>query len=177
MGHEKQEPSVQEELQSIAPRLAQMKDQEPRLTAPDGYFDQLSDELFRRIREDERRSGPQLEQGIFWQRVRNYLFGIRQRPVYAMALAGLALLLVCIAVFSVPGKSDDLAEINLSDEEINDYINYHLDDFDLNLLAEEAAGDPDAQDELILKEDSLDDPLLDQYFDELLDEIDLEELL
>ena len=176
MGQKKEKRSVMEELESLAPRLARLKEQESRVEIPSGYFDQLSDDLFLRIREDADRARSQSDRVAFWGRFRDHLLEVWQRPAYATALAGLAILLVGIAIFNNPGPVGELTDINLSDEDITEYINYHIDDFDLNLLAEEAAGDLEEGD-FIFEEDSLPDLLPDRYFDQLLDEIDLEELL
>ena len=69
-----------------------------------------------------------------------------------------------------------MGENAMSEEGINEYINYYLDDFDLSLLAAEAAFNfPET--ELFPDEDSVEENAMQDYFEELLEDVDLEELL
>ncbi|PHN03896.1 hypothetical protein [Flavilitoribacter nigricans] len=176
MGNEKNKRSVREELESIAPNLARLREQNSPPEVPPGYFDQLSDEVFRRIQREEAAARDVPAAPPVWQQWWQGLSSLFQRPAYALALAGVAILLVTISVFNRSEVADTTPDIAMTDEDINDYIDYHIDDFDLDLLAEEMAEEPGSA-PLLMEEDSLDGELMEEYFDELLDEIDLEDLL
>lgn len=175
MGKEKNKRSVREELEVISPQLARLKEQVPPVDIPADYFDQLSDNVMRQIREEAaatRKPAPESPWQAWW----SALLSIFQQPAYALALASVVIVLVIVLVLRPDNQSQTGMELTMSDEDINDYINYHIDDFDLGLLAEEAADDPEEL-PLLMEEEELEKGAMDEYFDELLDEIDLEELL
>lgn len=175
MGNEKNKRSVREELEVISPQLARLKEQVPPVDIPTGYFDQLSDNVMRQIREEAaitRKPVTESPRQPWW----SVLFNTFQQPAYALALASVVILLVSVLVLRPDNQAQTGIELTMSEEDINDYINYHIDDFDLGLLAEEAADDPE-EELLFMEEEELEKGAMDEYFDELLDEIDLEELL
>lgn len=174
MGNEKHKKSVEDELESVAPHLAKLKRHSLPVDIPEGYFDQLSDDVFRRIRKEEaarHSAGPSL-----WVQWWAFLSGWFQRPAYALALASVTVLLVSIAIFNSGGQPADTLELSMTEEDINDYIDYYIDEFDFRLLAEETPDSPEIT-PFSIQEDSLVEEELDEYFDELLDEMDLEEFL
>jgi hypothetical protein len=174
MGKKIQGKSVREELESISPPLAKLKAQSSPVKIPERYFDQLSDEVLQRIKREEGLSirTPEVPRQPWWAAIS----GLFRRPAYPMALAGIAILLICITVLPFGGPVEIHPELAMSDEDINDYINFHIDDFDLSLLVEES---PEAapNESFMMEGDSLDKEGMDEYFDEWLDEISLEELL
>lgn len=175
MGKEKNKRSVREELELISPQLARLKEQVPPVDIPNGYFDQLSDNVLQQIREERsiaRKPAAEASGQQWWAP----LLRLFQQPAYAMALASVVLILVSVLVLRPDDQRRNEVELTMSDEDINDYINYHIDDFDLGLLAEEAADELEGM-PLILENTNLDKGEMDEYFDELLDELDLEELL
>lgn len=166
---------IEEELESLAPGLARFRKSEAPLEAPPGYFDQLSGEVWKKWQAPEAPSvagNPKRRQqwlphwlAEFW------------RPGYAYALAGVALVVIGLSVFFRQDASDpSLSGMTLSAEEIESYIYANLDEFDLSLLAEESLPEL-PENEPVPEGDSLQETELDEYFDELLDEIELEELL
>lgn len=175
MGKSKHKITVQEELEALSPGLAKLKKQGTPVDLPPGYFDQLSDSIMQRIAQEQAtpKADPAADRQPWWIFLERFL----PRPAYAMALAAGLVLLVSIGILrSINQPGSTTPELALSDADINDYINYHIDDFDLGLLAEEASDTPQEA-PLMLEEDSLDQEEMDAYFDEWLDEIDLEELL
>lgn len=172
MGKKEPKKAIRDELKAIAPQLAKWKDQSAPVDIPTGYFDQLADDVFQKIREEEtvRNPAPMAPRQPWWM----VLQGFFQRPAYA--LAGVLILLVSIAVFQFRGQPEVAPNLTMSEEDINDYINFHIDDFDLSLLAEETQ-EVSPERPLIIEGDSLDKEAMDEYFDEWLDEIELEDLL
>ena len=166
--------SVLEELEAIAPRLAHLKKEAHPEEAPAGYFEKLSTEVWRRIEQEkpERRPARESLWGMLWESIRSYLL----RPSFGLALFAVTALAIALAVWPEPGTGPAPAAAVLTDEEINDYIDYYIDDFDLSLLAGESLS-PAVQMEAPAPEDSLDEKAIEEYLDEILDEIELEELL
>lgn len=175
MKNEEQHKTIKEELEELAPTLAQLKARELPLEAPPAYFDQLSDELWQKwqVNTPEPTVREQNRWSVWWAN----LFTWGWKPAYSYALAGIAVVVISLTVLL---RQNDLQasieETALSQEDIEYYINANLDDFDLGLLAEESMPLPLEQSRLP-EEDSLKEPELEQLFDELLDDIALEELL
>lgn len=177
MGNKERRRAVLEELESIAPKLAEVKKTVPPVNTPPHYFEALSADIFRRIREEETRPSVRknwLERcRLLGQEALGFLF----RPSYALALGSVAILLIGAFVFFLNQASPSTStEIVLSDSDINEYLEAYIDDFELGLLAEEVPGNSEEV-EMFPAGDSLEEDLLEDYFDELLDDLELEELL
>jgi hypothetical protein len=175
MSKEVNRNAVRDELEEIAPQLARLKGVVPPVDIPDGYFDQLTEDVMQRIRTEEaagRRTAAETPRQPWW----SDLVAMLYRPAYAMALAGVVILLVSVLVMRQTVQPEGPPELAMSDEDIHDYISYHIDEFDLGLLAEEIT-DRIEEVPLLLEEDSLEDQELEDLFDELLDEVELDELL
>lgn len=173
MSKEKQERSVREELEALAPGLSRLRAQEMFPEPPVGYFDRLPDEVWQRIRREDVREAS--GSAAFWSRVRRLKPAPGFRSVAYAAAATIAILLISLALFTGRQHAGGTEELSLSASDINEYIEYHIDDFDLRLLAEEAAGDE--EEELLKAEDSLRDGAIENYLDEIIDDLELEELL
>lgn len=174
MASSKQRKVILEELEELAPNLAKLKQAEKPLDIPADYFAQLSTELLQEIGKEQSISATSTNatRQSFWQRLLELIF----QPSYAMAIAGVAILIIGFSIFDNSGTEIALAEEPLSDEEINNYIESHLDDFDLNLLAEELPVDP-LELESLLEENDLEENDMKDFFDNILDDVDLEDLL
>ena len=167
-----EQKNIQEELQELAPNLAKLREVEKPLEVPVHYFDQLSTDLLEKVRKEQSSTSTTKDFQPFWEKLLQTLL----QPKYAMAFAGVAILIIGLFLFSTNNIETPHHAITLSDQEISNYIELHIDDFDLNLLAEESSIDEEGS-ELFIEEGYLEDDEVDNYFDELLDEVDLEDLL
>jgi hypothetical protein len=176
MKHQREHNKIQQELEEMAPGLARLRSGESPIEIPPAYFDRLSEEIWMKLQ-----TAPAPKPVISWrERRRDWLeknFAVPWKPAYAYAIAAVAVVVIGTSVlFQKESRPIVSAEVTLSDEDIETYINAHLDEFDLRLLAEESTPDPIEAD-FSSDEDSLNEQEMDRYFDELLDEIELEELL
>lgn len=174
MEEQKEHKYVQQELEALSPTLARLKSAEKPVAAPAYYFELLTGQVLDRIRQQE-----EATQGIRFHRpltIWGKLSDLFRQPAYGLALAALLLLLLALPLWLLqagPGQSNALT---LSEEEINTYIDQYLDDFDLGLLVEEADWNEPGT-EVFTEEDSLREEEMQDFFDELLDDVYLEELL
>lgn len=174
MGNQEKARAIRDELESLAPNLARMKEAESKVDIPEGYFDQLSTTVFDRLR-DEAVARP-AENASWWNRLWAEIAVWWLQPSYAGALLGLAILLVGTVIFLDRQPEATAGEIVLSEKDVNDYINFHIDEFDLSLLAEESA-EQSGESMIFSEEDPLRAEEMEDYLDEWLDEIELDELL
>jgi hypothetical protein len=174
----KDKDEMRKELEGLSPLLHQLKKRHPD-TPPDqipkGYFHRMQDEVLGRIREEERQRSPgsTTSQWVEWFR---QLFS----PKLVVGLATAAVLVVAglwwmnrsVNIQTVEG---DIAWSSLSQNEVNAYVNENLDEFDLDLIVrytEDASSPMD----LFLPE-QIEEEALDQYLDEIIDDLDIEDLL
>lgn len=165
----KRDDTVRNELEALAPRLARLKDERPDdgFVPPSGYFSGLADEVQERIRRQA--AGEPTRIPRF------------RRPAIRRLLraAAVALLLVAGAYWWLtPSGQDEPPAAALTADEIADYVNQNLTEFDEELVIE-ATGDADAE-WLLLPTPGDDDAELNDYYEQLLRELDetqLEDLL
>ncbi len=125
----KKNNDIQEELQTLgADRLQQLHDQRADWSPPEGYFDQLADQVLAKAKEETTRVVP---------------LGSKWRPILRIA-AAIALLVTAVWwVMRDSGATriEPLAEVSLEDlsaEVIESYVLAHVDEFDIDLLEEVA---------------------------------------
>ena len=125
----KEDNNIKEELQALgAERLEQLHSQRPVWSPPEGYFDQLADQVLAKAQEE---ATPVVSLGSRW------------RPILRIAAA---IALVATAAWWVMRDTgsttiEPLAEASLEDlssEAIEGYILAHVDEFDIDLLEEVA---------------------------------------
>lgn len=175
----KEKSHIQEELEGLSPKLAQMKAEgiQP-FRVPEGYFEGLPGDVLRRIRAEEglaREEAPAAQPG--WpERIRQALH-ILLRPRYAVGLASAAVLVAVGLYFFWPARTAEPVQplANLSQEEIAAFITTNIESFDIDMMVEAS---------VISNEDvpgvdlfqSLDDKDLGRYLDQYLEDMSLEEL-
>jgi hypothetical protein len=164
---------VQKELQEWSPLLARMREQETGFTVPDNYFQDLTGEILQKTiapatKAKKQRNG----------RFRGFLSGLQVawQPRYAMAMAALALLIIAGLVWLRPAADDrpiEMAWSDISVEEMTSYVQANIQEFDLETLVEMA---PDMETQSILEGAEIEPDILDNYLEEIIDDVDMEEL-
>ena len=155
---------IREELESLSPFLAKMKEQEDGFEVPKNYFQSLPNQVFEKLGTEP--SPLKIEQKSasgFWVNPLRFLF----QPKYAFALASVALLLIA-SVFWINNTPEEGLLANLSDEEIESYIFNNIDEFDSELWMENDLGFDDL--DLSNEEEE-------EYLDDLIEDMDVEDLL
>ena len=177
MRSKKEPEGIRKELEDLAPGLAQLKANEKLPDIPVHYFEELPDQVFQRIRAAQAAPAHRHE-GRWWPQLWQLIRQVFAQPAYAVGLAGLALVVIALGVLHRAHNSAAGDAVALSDEDILKYIDYHIDDFDLGLLMEgDDQGYLEEEEAALPAEDSLEQGDLEDYLEELLDEVGLEELL
>lgn len=176
--HPDRKKEVKEELKELSPLLYQLKEKDPPFKVPEGYFNQLQNELLEQLRESPEQNSSK-RSGWNIQKLLDQIGWLFQ-PRMGMAAASVLILLVAAWFLFQPNEGVPGHELNfasLSIEEIQNYINNNLDDFDEETVKKVAQDDQNIQ---WIPQNDIDTEELDRYLDEMLEEIDpreLEELL
>lgn len=162
----KEKEAIRKELEELAPGLSRIGRKQPFHTPPT-YFRELPDEILEKVHEQRPSS-----------RLLTWLEGLFGTP------ARLAWQLATVAVLVVVGfwayhHSRDTIDYNyptiadLSIEEVELYVDNHIDEFDVDILLEESNLEYTDVPLLILDSN---DVIEDEYLEEILDDLDLEDL-
>ncbi|MBK7408543.1 MAG: hypothetical protein IPJ40_11090 [Saprospirales bacterium] len=151
--------ALRKELEKEAPFLARLKEKPGGMTVPEGYFDQLQQEVLKRAATENQRPSRRVFQ--LWPRM-------------AVAASFVAAIGLSIFLFQPDHPAANQESLAISAEEVDQYISQHIDDFDLDMLIQYASVSENEGG--LFNDATLDDPQLQQYMEELLDDIDLETL-
>ncbi len=160
---------IRKELEEISPFLSKMKKENP-FEVPYGYFDKMQREVMQKVKEPEVVASPSL-----WEQ----LLGSWLQP--RMAWGALSIALIAVAGFFLwpTEQSSTLAGVEGETVEweaaANAYLAANIDEFDDELLAELVLT-ADPAEEILPKEEDLNDELIDEILNEL-DDIEIEDLL
>lgn len=162
---------IKEELKEHSPFLSKLKEEELPFKVPDRYFQNLQAEVLRQVKAEE---APAKAQKIWLEQLLEQIkWWLQPRP--ALALASMVLL-VAVGLNFLSNNStatSDFSLADLSEEEIRNYVSDNLDEFDLDLILQVNASDPEWELNPTL---DLKDAELEQYLDEIIDEIEEEDL-
>ena len=161
---------IQDELNELSPALAKLDKQEG-FEVPPRYFEKLSDEVLQKIK-----TNPVLEtkqQIPNWQQSVLNVWAAIWQPRVAIGLAAIAMFVVATTFFfNNQSKSTGLADIgSISDEELSLFIQENFDEFDAALLANVN----DLPEGAIIPS-NIDDEILNEYYEQVIDEIDVNDL-
>lgn len=175
MKDEKMKDSLDDELKNISPWLRDMKRPDDGFQIPEGYFDTLEDRVFARIEAEGLRQVPAM------QAVRGQRWWMQPRALMAAAAVFGAVL---AAVWLLrPQPQAEIAAVDLSVEDVEDYVLENVHDFDENQLASiqpegfsEVMESPTAPAENQSKAPSAGDEFTPEDVEKLLDDMSDEEL-
>ena len=166
---------IKKELEDLSPMLSKMREQkENPFQVPPNYFQSMQNEVFRQIASEQKT--PEQVTAPNWV---DQLIGQLQwllQPRYAMALATVAVLLIAGIFYLQPTAnlpSTEVALNDLTEDDITTYISSHIEDFDATLLVEAI---PEEEDASLLPTPELEDEEIEEYLQDIIDDIDLEEL-
>ena len=175
----KNRKKIIEELENMAPQLANAKAKAPDFSTndvPEGYFDQLSNQIMNQLELEPSPISASTTQTIGrnrWQQ----LFGNFLRSPYALGFASVLVLLVMVFLV-IPSFEKDTnlvqtdQELNneLSSEELYTYILENIEDFDSETILNLASDVP--LDLMFPNEFEGEDVELEELMEELLEEVD-----
>lgn len=170
---------IQKELSELSPLLSKLKMQPPTMQAPEHYFDHLPDQVWNRLQETVQQapvSRPAAREA-WWKQWMQALQVLLQ-PQYALALASVVVLVVAAFFFFRPRADVDISAplAALTAEDAADYVVGHIDEFDLSLLLEATESVPAQVESPTLHKPAPGDSSLDNYLEEIIDDIDIEDL-
>jgi hypothetical protein len=172
----KRKEDIRKELEELSPFLAKLKKEKDGFEVPVDYFQGLSDQIMDRIKAEEQpapQASPatpawvtQVKQAIQWL----------VQPQYALAIASVAILLVAGWWWNQSNTlrpSSDALFAELSQEDILNYIDQNIENFGTELVTavEQSPGTQD-----ILPAVPLEEEAVEEYLDEILNELNDEEL-
>ena len=162
---------IKEELQEHSPFLSKLKEEELPFKVPDHYFQNLQEEVLRQVKTE---AAPANTQKTWLDQLLEQVQWLLQ-PRPALAFASIVLLIaVGLNFLSTSDEvTSDFSLADLSEEEIRNYVSDNLDEFDIDLILQVNASDPEWELNPTL---DLEDAELEQYLDEIIDEIEEEDL-
>lgn len=174
----KERENVRKELKELSPFLSKLKEtgRPEGFDVPPTYFRELPDRLLERAKKEKRPATsptpwlPQLAEALSW------LF----QPRYAAGLATVAALIIAgLLIYDQADAPPSPANMfnALTPEEVHAYIQSNLEEFEEEMVIEAAE---EFQELSFLPSTTLDDEDLEEYYEELLRELDeesIEELL
>jgi hypothetical protein len=171
----KNKDDIQKELQELSPFLSKLKAQEKQPEVPENYFYALPDQLWEQIK---LQPAPErfVQQPSAWERFLRSV-QILLQPRIALSLATFAALVVAGIYFLQPQTTTSSTSGDLTAEDITNYIDNNLHEFDTDLLIQATA---DLPNQSLLPTENLSDDDIDAMMKELVKEVDektIEELL
>ena len=160
-------------MRELSPVLAQIREQHDGFTVPENYFQELTGEILQKTIAPTARAKEKKNGGL-----RTFLSNLQivWQPRYAMAIAALALLIIAGLFWLWPtmnNPSSGIAWSDISVEEMTSYVQANIQEFDLETLVEMA---PDMETQSILEGTEIEQDALDDYLDNIINEVDIEEL-
>lgn len=166
----KNREEIQKELQELSPFLAKLKAQRQEPEVPENYFHALPDQIWEQIKLQPAPKRIVKQPGIgerFWNVLQLLL-----QPRVAVSLATFVVLLAAGIYFLKPNSTSIVASANekgLTAEEITNYIDNNIHQFDTELLMQATA---DLPDQSILPESEFSEEEIDQMMKELIQDVD-----
>lgn len=163
--------NLQKELDNQSPFLAKMKRNGRGFEVPKDYFKKLPDEIIRQFSIDNQPITPNNEVKTSWLTgvLANLAWLLQPRP--AMAFVSVLLLIFAgLFLLKTPDNSamtTSLSEISMEDLEL--YLSKNIDEFDAETLVQ--------SDENLFQNGLNATDEVDAYFEEIIEETDLEDLL
>lgn len=172
----KNQEELNKELSELSPFLQELKLKDDGLRVPAYYFDNLSDEVWQRLQEESQlkpQTQPRPAPPAWWAQWRQ-LWNMLLQPQYGLSLASVAVL-VCVAIFLLRPAQVETPLAQITAEEASQYVTSNIDEFDMAML-EELSAKAEAEEKSAATSPSPNDSVMDQYLEEIIDEIDLEDL-
>jgi len=126
----KEQDDIQRELEGLSPELARRRAASAERQAPEGYFEQLPDVVLQRLKNT---SGSPLRVAARRSEESRWY----HRPSYIAGLAAAMALLLAFSFYFLQTEAPPAASLaSLEEEEIQLYIEGHIEEFDLQLMLE-----------------------------------------
>jgi hypothetical protein len=163
--------NLQKELENHSPFLAKMKRNDSGFEVPKNYFKNLPDEIIGQLTTDNQPINSKKEAKTSWltEVLDNLAWLLQPRP--AMAFTSV-LLLIFAGLFLLKTQKNTASSVSLADIPVEDlelYLSENIDEFDTETLVQ--------SDENLFENGINSTDEMDAYFEEIIEETDLEDLL
>ncbi len=165
----KEKNNIRKELEELSPLLAGLKNKSepPPFQTPEHYFHQLTHQVMEQVKLEPNPHGPKKTPdaaGAWWRRLLN--------PRLATAFAAAVVLLVAaVWLWQAQSGPDEAVAAELTTEEMDRYVSVNIDEYELEWLLETASVEGELPAAATPPEEALD-----EYLDDILEEMELEEL-
>lgn len=173
----KNKEEIRKELEGLSsPLLSKLKERGDGFSTPENYFQALPNELWQRIQQEAPQKQAAPTPAPWWSPIREFFESLLQ-PRYALAFAGVAAA-IAVAIFLFRPSTAETEQVltGVSADEAAQYIADNIDDFDMAMLMEMAAAESEQTTETGPANASGNEDSLDQFYEELIDELDLEDI-
>jgi hypothetical protein len=172
--HPNRKNEIKEELNNLSPMLHKLKEQDEPFKVPQGYFNRFQEDLLGQLKETEQSENKAPAPWSFQTLLDQLAWLLQPR----MALALSSVLIVLVAGWFLFNKNTEShnQELNfaaLSVEEIQQYIDSNLDDFDEETVQQVAQDNQTIQ---MIPHNGIDTKELDQYLNDMMEDLDPEDL-
>lgn len=165
---------IKKELEEIAPMLGKLKDEKSSFRVPENYFQDMQEDVFSKLNTVvEEEKVPSFWEKFIIDSIATLQLLLQPKPI--LRLAAVALVITAgVYIFQkgpqAGGQQEYLADI--SSEEVMEYVNDNIDDFELADVVEAA----DINGEGLYSVPEIEDEISDEYLDEIIDDFEIEEL-
>ncbi len=165
---------IKKELQELSPLLSTLKEQQAPFRVPEGYFDTLQDDVWIRIQAEQALPEKAKEaQASKWASILS-AWQVLLSPRLAITFATLTIVITAgIFWFSSQEQEIENPLAMLTASEAAAYIQENIHEFDTELLIQVSTTYPDLN---IILENNLNEKEIEQYLQEVIDELDDESL-
>lgn len=165
---------IRQELEEIAPLLADIKKDKNGFRVPEHYFTQLQDDVLQRVNlvHGEAASAPSFLQKMLRDSVLTIHWLLQPRYVLRLAGFGLVLALGIYVFFPKSATSEKEYLANITQVEVTEYVHQHIDEFELEDMLEVSEIDASS----LLPVAGSPDDFPEEYINDIIDDFNLDEL-
>ncbi|MEL7124017.1 MAG: hypothetical protein AAFO07_31555, partial [Bacteroidota bacterium] len=171
MSDELKKKEIWDELAEKSSFLHEIKKQSSPFKVPDGYFNQLPDQIMNQIKA-ERKEAP-VQPNWLEQLIQQLQVVLQPRPALALA-SMLLIVLVAWLVIDRPNATESSVDFaSLSQDEIESYIYSNIDQFNEVIIEEVANNDEELQ---LIPSPQIQEDELNDYIQDELEDLDIGEI-
>ena len=165
---------IRQELEEIAPLLKDIQIDKNGFRVPENYFTQLQDDVMHRVNSvpEAAISAPSFLQKMLRDSAHTINWLLQPRYVLRVAGLGLVLALGIYLFFLKSATSEKEYLANITPAEVTEYVNQHIDEFELDDMIEVSEIDPSSFSPVAGSSDEFPE----EYINDIIDDFNLDEL-
>lgn len=167
----KTKKDIGDELKQISPYLANLKKLETGFRVPENYFGQLQNEIFEKAKWIKQ-PPLQTHKASLWDQVLATIKLLWTPAGLSVGISSTIVIIVCLLFLGPVQKEAPIALSNLTYEDLDFYLTENIDEFDDDLLIKMRL--QSEQSDAEQKGVELDEEEIEEYFNHIINEIDVE---